>query len=114
MLIAGVWTHENKSAKWRKSRRKRRTKCIRRRIRKRKGRRERSRKKDGVPKEDDPVVASFPEAASGDAPLWIVLVLQHHVGHLQGAVDIVKRDHSEGREGGRNSESGRVWWASLS
>lgn len=89
-----VRTRDNKRAKGSKRRRKRRTRtrCRRRIGRKRKRRRERRRRnKDDVPEEDDPVVASFPKTASGDAPLWIMLVLQHHVGHLQEAVDIVKK-----------------------
>lgn len=65
-------------------------------------------KKEEVPEEDDPVVASFPEASSGDAPLWIVLVLQHHVGHLQEAADIVKKDCRGGREGAKLARASLV------
>lgn len=36
-----------------------------------------------TPEENDPVVAPLPEAPGSSGPVWVVLILQHHVGHLE-------------------------------
>lgn len=36
-----------------------------------------------IPEENDPVVALFPEPSGSFAPVWVVLILEHHVSHLR-------------------------------
>lgn len=53
-------------------------------------------KEDNVPEENNPVVASLPEASSSYAPLWVVLILEHHVRHLQEGKRIVNTERGGG------------------
>lgn len=38
---------------------------------------------DNIPEENNPVVALFPEPSGRFAPVRIVLILEHHIRHLQ-------------------------------
>lgn len=54
---------------------------------------------DNIPEENDPVVSLFPEPSGCFAPVWVVLILEHHICHLQ-------RGKVEGK--GRRTEERRI------